>query len=245
MKYTIILLLVAYGLLEDKKSACPLYVCEKKFISNKGCASTKFKNDFLEIHLHSCGKNKICDILLMQDGVAKCMDYYNITKRYPGEYCTSSHECYSGKCQDSKCIWQSPNDKCTDDIDCNVGLFCLNGLCKNYITQKEDCRKSSLKCPPNAVCDSNYPNCIKIGSLDIGSKSNTTAACSSFYIYNGTCASGPILDPRYKGQNPGKCEYLPRNYSFSEKPLCGMSSNQASYCNYGPGDFNIQSVSFL
>ena len=211
----------------------PMYICENKF---SGCSTVSFDNkERLEIHLHECPEDRICDIKFENGARTQCTKHYEVTKLYPGDYCESEKECYSGKRVNNRCSGNKHLDLCKDDLDCDVDLFCLKGRCEKL--SENNCGPE-MKCKSNLVC--NKGKCILIGSLSNGSNVTINTACKSLYSINGKCRPGPQLNDHYRNkQNPEQCLYSDGN---SESPVCAMTDKGISYCNFGLGDFDLTDV---
>jgi hypothetical protein len=49
----------------------------------------------------------------------------------PGEICNVNADCRSSVCNSGICKGKAFNTSCTEDQDCDVGLFCHSGTCEN------------------------------------------------------------------------------------------------------------------
>ena len=225
---------------------CLVYSCNNAL--PKGTCSTKVVNPSnITYQMKACEDSKICDVRLK--GEDKCADFYDQKLAYPGEFCRNDKECIRGKCDvnnTKQCILSPGNETCTDDLDCNPGLFCKAGNCVALKMDKEACGKED-KCHPSFACNDSV--CVKIGTGKIGEKASSPIICNSFYLEDGVCKEGPKLS-NYSEDRPVQCpqegvctyKFKEGDRSFTDKCRCGRASTGAKYCQPGRGDISMQDV---
>ena len=235
MKELIFLCLIIYSF-GSPIPKCLSYSCDGKFSNANGCLKYSIINETSKVFLRKCSDNKICDSRNTdENNEALCSPYYELARKYPGEYCKNNTECYSYKCVNNICAGNPNNSYCNNDAYCDKGLYCLDYEC--VPTSNTDCNDKK-KCSVNLVCDDG--KCIKIGSKDIKKRATVPSACSTFYLSEeGICAKGPNLVT--KGPNPIKCKYSDKS---ENDPICGMNSKGDTYCNNGAGDIDFTDVIF-
>ncbi len=228
----------------DPTRRCPTFTCQKDFDNPNGCSKQAFTDEGMQLWLRSCNTSAVCDVPNSIDEEGVCTDHYTTPKFYPGEYCRHDAECYTFNCQNSTCVGKPVNDNCTDDTECNAGLYCKNAVCVPTLAEKADCDLTLNKCGSNLVCDSG--KCVKIGSKAVDEPVTVPGACSTFYAVNGKCAEGPNLrGDDQKCPASLECEYTLGTGSFKEPCTCGMTATGARFCNWGRGDLDMSDVSPL
>ena len=238
MERIILLLLTIVFTLEDLPK-CPIYDCN---LEGEQCAKLNITKDKITFHLKPCKNNQFCNIEFNKIP-SLCSGSITIPTRYPGEYCKYNAECLAGKCIQNKCY---PKDyehnktyPCKDDVDCNPGLYCINASCKKAMRLNDTCDENK-KCSVPFVCNefvnksSNKTGkrCINMGTIKVGEKANTPAACESFYIKNGLCQERvKLIDgidtPILCNETYDKCYYEDDTYTSCE---CGLDKKGNSYC---------------
>ena len=146
-------------------------------------------------YVSSCKTGKVCDYNEDVDDPnwsnwGQCKSFK--LPGFDGQACTSNEECLSNNCDGTSCAEKSVQKEengpvfgvCINDLACEKGKFCnSDGICEKFKDANQNCKKSN-ECKPYHVC--NYDSaldpdpekrkyqsgtCVKVGSLDSGSKS--------------------------------------------------------------------------
>jgi hypothetical protein len=98
-----------------------------------------------------------------------------------GDSCGSNAECFSKNCTTingkSTCLGRGRGEECTDDRQCNPGLYCFThpvqqtSTCFDVRTTGQNCH-GALRCEFGSLCANNV--CTKFGSLPDGTIFNVT-----------------------------------------------------------------------
>ena len=134
----------------SEETQCPRFKCDQAAFENLVfCHKNKIDNVF-EVQLKNCAtfnsmsssnfwgkpssenaqsKEKYC-----HHELNRCMSdpYLNIVDKKPGDTCINNYECLSKQCSRNEgasdeffyCQGLKEKDTCTNDTDCNIGLFC-------------------------------------------------------------------------------------------------------------------------
>ena len=131
-----------------------------------------------------------------------------------GDSCTTNEECFMNLCNDTgstkTCVGREQNATCSDDRECNPGLYCANyGSYKNCtpVAMKNETCNNTKPCEFGYGCANG--NCTRFGSLKNGTKyyiqddilfpdaKNLTNkmyyVCENFFAYD----SGEVSDNGY------------------------------------------------
>jgi len=65
---------------------------------------------------------------------------WDLGEMSPGRSCTESFECFTGVCEDGRCMGTSAGGICSDIRDCEVGLTCKDGKCKSLQGENGSCQ---------------------------------------------------------------------------------------------------------
>ncbi len=238
--------------LSDGLSKCPRYRCQEVG-SKDACAKGEMLMGEVVYSLQPCRRpGDICDIIHPFGQIDTCAAYSSRGTLFPGEYCRNDKECISSKCVTTDerirvCRGNDENGICGEDEDCNPGLSCQHKVCKSVASLGAAC-DADKRCSAAAVCEGG--KCVKIGSKKKGENAATPAACATFYISKGKCATGPKLHG-VKGSNKEAC---PSNqlctYTFDAAPTeeiatpcsCGMTDTTEAFCIPGRGDIHLDNV---
>jgi len=125
-----------------------------------------------------------CDVGTPVGSTRNCEFFDNHPTRMnlaPGDRCLSNSDCFSGRCDTEVgvniCIGFERNQACTDDRQCNAGLFwyraegATNGHCQTVSYLGERC-SGSQRCAFGHLCANN--TCVALGSLPEGTLFNVT-----------------------------------------------------------------------
>lgn len=209
------------------------------------CALKTFNGTGLVIKLHACTSGLVCPFQAPLDEEDICATPSNLV---PGDVCSNNTQCLSGNCDaTSHCVGKLLNIPCSTDIECGVGLYCLNQTCNTLLTIGSTC-SDTLKCQVNAACSNS--TCVLLASLANGQFATVPAACQSFYIENNTCTQGPTLVGLTSGQTAmswpttSNCTFQKSDGSqMVEGCTCGMQGTTDLVCRPGEGDVNMKDVS--
>ena len=169
--------------------------------------------------------------------------------RYPGEYCSTGTQCYSGLCTSHRCGGQGLGAACgTNNVYCSPGFYCGGtNVCEGV--------NNTLGCTGDSQCSTSFTcvlgKCVERYSLADGAKSELTTGsafgysvgCQSGFAYKNTttgnvnCASAPVSS----GTNlPIMClggtTCKDSTGTYVESCVCGYSGN--GYCPLFVGDKN-------
>lgn len=237
-KVVLICLLAALCSSSDVK--CGNY--QSKAFDAKQCYEVKREDKQFQFYLGTCPENSACDFYTNFER-GDCVE--KVPTRLPGEYCGDTNTCRYGTCKNNICEGAKYNETCTLDEECQPGLYCnKTKICDYTIPNGQPCTNEN-KCGPGHVCDE---KCIAMLSIETGVNSKVSAACKSFYAYNGTCVEGPKLDREDGGEGPMECttgcSYISSAGTLTSACACGMNDGQKKYCNPGIGDVKFDDVSF-
>lgn len=232
MKYVIVIGLLFTLIAGLDTDPCVKYNCVSKLTHPDACMKLNMNGMNNEVNLKPCDKEKLCDTSKITNGEYLCVANYTTPRLYPGEYCITNSSCLSQSCVDNVCRGRNESAECSQNFECNPGLRCLGGQCKNTSAEKKPCTTHE-DCRVNLVCTHGY--CRKIGSLQPSDKSTVPGACSTFYIEDEICEEAPKL----AHENLTHCSYT---NGHIESPVCGMANGNKKYCRYMPGDVKIKDV---
>ena len=236
--------------------SCVAYTCPNvRNVTLHGSQCIQQINDVF--YVQPCGHGYVCD-----QRSEKCTFPPSALPEssfaYVNEPCTYSMDCKFGTCKDGYCRGAEENAVCTEDDDCEVGLYCY---------QRRNCKKQS-----NAPTCFNDEDCLNGFGCNITDIATNTGLCVSYYSINpgrtvgfcdsdwsqqrlcssGTClrigeGRGTCTAPvKTNGTLPLSCEgddecvstEWPANSGqrMQGKCQCGYDDVPASYCTLFPGD---------
>ena len=243
MRLFLVLLLAGLGW--SASQSCPVYQCDGVFLNPDGCAKQEMINGLLTYSLRVCnGSKAVCNIVSLLDEEDRCASGSSLATQYPGEYCRTNSECYSGSCFKSVCEGEKVNASCLSSADCLPGLQCLYSKCAPANKPDEECWFNT--CQANSVC--NGTHCVLIGSKSIGELASVPGECSSFFVYEGRCTKGPRLKREGNKDSLACPASNVCNYTCGEGHfrvldcVCGMTKSGSKYCNPGQGDVDLSDV---
>jgi len=224
---------------------CANYKCEN--LPDGECYKLTMEKDKFEYALQSCLEDELCDF---DSDVyhGKCSKH--LPRRLPGEFCTAKKDCLNERCNNETktCEGIREGGPCTLDEECDSGLFCSKeeGKCEDVVKEGKNCTEK--KCGPGLVCDGE--KCVHILSIDIDKPSKVSAACKTFYIIDGNCQKGPVLNRKGdEGEGPIQCKNVNNcEYKINDEDtiksncVCGINEEGKSYCNPGIGDIDFEDV---
>jgi hypothetical protein len=210
--------------------------CRKITCLEKGdfCATV----DNLEAKLAPCPDvNDTCYFDNGYGGSYKCKP--KVQKYLPGEYCGQECVlCISGMSKNDICLGKNETNDCSRTEECNPGLFCSLGKCKNLTKAGEVCNRTIL-CSPTSVCAKGI--CTTIGSLGNNNNSDVHEACKSFYSDGTVCVDAPKL---YNDscQSTDHCTHNRSGEMLTIKCKCGWTDSTSAICPSARGDVNANDV---
>ena len=244
MKISITFVLFAF-VAQTFSLTCPTFTCTKAFENKLTCATKTIVDNVFSVIIKPCDDDKFaCPFTERLDEDDICTDVP--VKMYPGEVCNTGNDCINGTCKDGKCKSGEVGNDCKTHMDCGEALYCLNKKCANLVDANGACSDTVL-CKVGLACANG--NCTKIASIENEKPAFVPATCKSYYMENGACTDGPILNEADK-----KSETCPRpegcQYTFKGKPdkkvtepcVCGMTPNSTGICRPGEGDTKLDDV---
>ena len=128
-------------------------------------------------------KNYFCDIRSTFGADIHCSQFDAAPRQNnfpPGDVCTGNHQCFTGNCtffdKVGVCQGLAKNHTCTNDRECNPGLFWyktsgVSGTCQEVSKHGESCN-ASRRCEFGHLCANH--TCTRVGSLPLGARFNIT-----------------------------------------------------------------------
>ena len=165
-----------------RKWQCQLGVGQGKTKEARPCSVSNYDKKNETVAVEDCNEvGYICDAPNDFIKNETCYGYGTLKwkRNMPaGDSCTSSDECFSKSCITTggtkTCSGKDFNSTCTNDSECNPGLFCNSTkICDNVKKFNETCGVG-VRCQFGTICANSV--CTRYGTLDVGKQ---------FYI-NGT-----------------------------------------------------------
>ena len=182
----------------------------------------------------SCQKEK-------KSGIGYCLKA-SILKDI-GEKCSLNIECLTGHCENEKCIGKKEGEPCSSNDNCDKPYFCENNTCKALIKEKEACEinadnntdfsKVASNCEIGTLCGTNGTEtlkCIKMYSLDEGTKTYNPYLCKSGIIKNNTCSSLSLIVNSCAVDQKCTYEYQAGENKYKETQNCVSSRSGTLIC---------------
>eukprot|EP00361_Fabrea_salina_P001189 CAMPEP_0202428950 /NCGR_PEP_ID=MMETSP1345-20130828/2835_1 /ASSEMBLY_ACC=CAM_ASM_000843 /TAXON_ID=342563 /ORGANISM="Fabrea Fabrea salina" /LENGTH=801 /DNA_ID=CAMNT_0049040067 /DNA_START=230 /DNA_END=2632 /DNA_ORIENTATION=+ len=232
-----------YSSLTLEKFRCKKYGCGQ--VDSGVCIGFNSTGNMFEIG--QCDQNEYCDYEYATDNPylkVECSSQEPKNQAYPGEICTSDSECVYGNCVLGKCEGKAKFDKCSKSEECNVGLYCRQGICNSLRRADETC-SNDYDCVPNTFCllNSGSGTCKPYFSMKLNQEVPCPKSGFSYYCETGTC-----FNPG--NSTTGYCAKAPTSKSFAKECLisddcsasnedgenfpgecmCGFNSEGQSYC---------------
>lgn len=174
-------------------------------------------------------------------------------KRYPGEDCNETTQCFSGFCINKKCTGISLNQNCEKDEECLVGLYCdkEKKSCLAQKREKERCL-TSWECLNYLGCYKGF--CQKFGTLPLSPPISEEDVPFPGTTYKGyymceygtsdrrekICADRDYAGETLKKLQPGedfvkcekseKCNYTDGVQEYGISCGCGYNEEGQGYC---------------
>ena len=165
----------------------------------------------------------------------------NIENLFEGNKCNTNNECASKICKNNKCIGKENGKECKSNLECKSQSTCLikdlklnKGTCENLVNLGEECiflsnNPYQSNCKFNLICadttekqnlgEVNFSekiiqkgNCIQMGKINNGKKSNNKLACYGGMLYN---ESGLFVC----GEYVNKDNYCNKNYQVCNSSI--------------------------
>mmetsp|Transcript_28047 Transcript_28047/g.27734 ORF Transcript_28047/g.27734 Transcript_28047/m.27734 type:complete len:336 (+) Transcript_28047:78-1085(+) len=169
---------------------------------------------------------------------------------YPGEPCQFDINCVQSICLKGICKGLPINSACTQDAQCDVGLFCFSSKCSPQIAiGQPGCTKDS-QCVNNAGCNIDTGTCVAYLSFPPG-----TILSSCTNNYNPLCSSqacATVQGKNYCQAQVKSLNSLPAYCTDSSncpayfdiaigaqvntQCICGLNGFGDSFCSLAPGD---------
>lgn len=175
----------------------------------------------------------------------------------PGSTCYNNTECYSGNCTSKVCVGTKDGKTCTQNQDCDVGLYCTpSQVCSPLIAVGQSGCYSDYECALSASCniiDATAPGkCQQLFSLTDGvtvpcfyTNGNSTLCASGACIIDdpvtmqGHCTTVPMLKASFPSTCTSNTDCIGQNSKgevFQGTCKCGFNPSGLSYCTPFPGD---------
>ena len=238
------------------ENTCPVYICDPGLAAQE-CASMSVQKGIAYYRLRECNDTSQCD-LLYGDKNDKCAAVPTMQTKYPGEWCQLDSQCTSFKCEgtgnETFCTAGKLDTICSEDLDCDAGLFCnrTSHLCAKVSNKGQPC---SDDLPCNAYTTCNWGTCVVKGSLATGVNSTSSSGCKSQHLRNGKCADGPKLDRNTERKDPtegpifcpnektASCSYTyAKGDTIADRCVCGRNNANQMVCATGAGDIDMSQV---
>ena len=226
-------------------------VCSRMDIS-----SDEANQSIITFSFSPCPKEApLCDLgVCDQDSI--CTEVPAEPYLFMGESCKYDSECFSAKCENHTCASaKTGGQNCFYDTDCDPGFSCEKDRLMPLTTCKPllglgqgNCVSEGigLKCFQNLTC--HQGQCIQIGSIEIGTNTNTPYECKTFFLHEDEsgdtfCSEGPKLvevNTSYPVACKNKCNYSYKyrnvTYNFSTNCSYGLDESGSALCHPGIGN---------
>lgn len=164
----------------------------------------------------------------------KCLSNPEFIK-LPGQKCNVPANCM-GTLRDGYCRGKAAGEKCTQHIECDVGLRCgLDLVCETAAVEGERCDEEHLRCHSYLYCRENV--CTRYGSMadDSHPGKGGEDLCVSHHVdKSGVCRPGPkLLGPTIVDTNEHKCVY---DNGEEDYAVCGYHAEGKAICKPGDGE---------
>lgn len=224
---------------------CPTFACTQNFTNNQTCASKTIVGNVFSVLIKPCADSKLaCPFTENLDEDDLCAA--PVLKMYPGEFCNTAADCIQGTCTGNICQSGAAGATCKTHLDCGAGLFCLSGNCTALIGVGGACSDTTL-CQVGLICAAG--NCTKIASIENNQPAVVPATCKSYYMENGNCTDGPMLNDTERKMPActpdGVCHYTFKGTAgkiATEPCTCGLTNYTTGVCRPGEGDAKLDDV---
>ena len=231
---------------------CPKYLSDLSF-NNYTCyqkrKSTENSIEDFTFYYKKCDPRYVCNLGLTN---GTCNKTYLEPNKFPGEYCTKADLCHYGKCVNNHCEGNDKGRGCNNSAQCNPGLYCKDGTCREAAKPKEDCSKE-IPCVAKAVCTNTTElgemklKCVTQGYFGIGNISTIDLACKTFFTIDDVCVEGYKLylngtkrSPPHKCPENNICIYKnSKNLTLKKFCECGKGESGDKMCYSGEGDITM------
>ena len=160
-----------------------------------------------------------------------------ISKKYPGDQCTSNSDCATNLCDNNICQGKKEGDDCDYHDKCSIGLTCINKVCQPQRKEGEECGVDQ-NCQNDYGCTI-YGKCVKYFSLKLGEWGVNPLLCETMTMdVDGYCAETKLQQETLEcGEEQEDCEYEvydgKMKFTQKEKCQCTRGNNDKRYCHYG------------
>ena len=133
------------------------------------------------IYLRPCPVGQKCKEKVKDEESYNTCETFS-TKKYHGEYCDLSAECWSNNCTDNKCTGKADNQPCKEDYECGKESYCKkhDKICTPYVLKDGDC--TDLECAFGYECvniGGGVKQCLEQYSVKIGERAEHESLCES------------------------------------------------------------------
>ena len=202
-------LINSHFLFYENPMCSPIYQCMPD-PTNTRCVETKTKEGLETQYVQKCGMDTECQ-LNETSGIGECVS--QSLQAVPGYFCEYDSQCISGVCKDRTCIGKGLNEDCTNEYECNPGLYCKDNKCATLLKEGSPCTKD-IDCETAYGCLNNV--CTAYFSLDEDVETTSEMFCKSYYMT--VVVEGEV--------NKTKCATLTRKENSVE---CGTEQTQCEY----------------
>lgn len=254
LELAIILMINIYNCLN-----CDKYSCNKNMPSGQCMTAERFNwNDNntnstylnFKIETNKCPSGQTCSYssasILDTNSSSIIFNCINKTVdqiKVDGESCILSNECYSGKCENKKCVGKTTGEACGSTLECESETFCDNKT-RTCLDQRDIGQNCTIdeECVNEAGCL--HGKCVEFFSLAPGIPLNQSAEiyCNTSYAYENKCASLiNVYDVPFPCVKDSCVYVVPEIEKYVDLPnlcSCGYNSGQNKYCQLG-SDTNI------
>ena len=153
-------------------------------------------------------------------------------KHLDTDSCKGNDNCYSGKCENSKCVGKALNEACGTHNECAIGFSCVSTKCAAQVAVNGTCAQD-FDCQNNLAC--NAGKCVPYFSLADGAPSTNAKLCSSNYLYNDKCDSTSLVSATGDcAVDQAKCSYKAKfaNTTFELPCQCSLKYADKTFCPY-------------
>lgn len=222
-------------------STCPKYMCSSSPTTESECQVYSNTTGVQTYTLTPCEYGLTCPYATSKNENCQTSAFAN--SRYPGDYCSQSFECKSGKCQANTCQGIAENGNCTSSDLVDTGLYCnQEGIAVKLLEAGNDCNHTS-ECQIGMTCDLGV--CVSMFSLANGLYTNEiwsqgmAPSCQTGFalFYNTThwrCTIAPYSVSTSLASCPKDGVCIAHGGVNNKTCTCGLDGN--SYCPLFEGD---------
>jgi len=170
------------------------------------------------VQLYQCQEGYVCDnykqlgsIYEGDWGNVDCVPKQNQTDKptectdqdiSTGFECICDKNCFSGTCQNGRCMGLSEGANCTGSEYCMPNYYCLDKQCVPAKAEGENCTDSQ-ECLNGLGCNEGL--CTKYFSLELGDLASQKAFCKSYAVSENRCDELTVFINDTKLEEPYSC----------------------------------------